>query len=50
MNSTLAKYWWEKSKDERQIHWINWKKLCTPKKNGGMGFHDIQAFNLELLA
>lgn len=50
MNSTLAKYWWEITKDERKIHWINQKKLCTPKKNGGMGFHDFQAFNLELLA
>ena len=36
MNSTLAKYWWGKTKDER--------------KNGGMGFCDIQAFNLALLA
>ena len=50
MNSTLAKYWWGKTKDERKIHWINWKKLCTSKKNGGMGFCDIQAFNLALLA
>ena len=50
MNSILTKYWWEKTKDERKIHWINWKKLCTSKKNGGMGFHDIQAFNLALLA
>ena len=50
MNSTLAKYWWGKTKDERKIHWINGKKLCTPKKNGGMDFRDIQAFNLALLA
>ena len=38
INSTLAKYWWGQTKDEKKIHWINWKKLCTPKKNGGMGF------------
>ena len=41
INSTLAKYWWEQTKDEKKIHWINWKKLCTPKKKGGMGFRDI---------
>ena len=50
INSTLAKYWWEQTKDEKKIYWINWKKLCTPKKKVGMGFRDIQAFNLGLLA
>ncbi|XP_075642921.1 putative mitochondrial protein AtMg00310 [Castanea sativa] len=50
INSTLEKYWWGQTKNERKIHWINWKKLYTPKKKGGMGFRDIQAFNLALLA
>ena len=50
INSTLAKYWWGHTNEERKIHWINWAKLCTPKQKGGMGFRDIQAFNLALLA
>ena len=50
INSTLAKYWWGQTKDGKKIYWINWKKLCTPKKKGGMGFWDIQAFNLVLSA
>lgn len=50
INLTLAKYWWGQSKDEKKIHWINWKKLCNSKDRGGMGFRDIQAFNLALLA
>ena len=50
LNSKLAKYWWGQTKDEKIIHWINWKKLCLPKTRGGMGFQDIQAFNLALLA
>ena len=50
INSLLANYWWGQTKDERKIHWINWQKLCTQKKRGGMGFRDISAFNLAMLA
>lgn len=50
INSILSNYWWGQTKDEKKIHWINWQKLCTHKKNGGMGFRDISAFNLAMLA
>ena len=50
VNSILAKYWWGQTRSEKKIHWINWKKMCTPKKKGGMGFRDFHAFNLAMLA
>ena len=50
INSILAKYYWGQTTDERKIHWVNWKKLCTQKEKGGMGFRDIHAFNLAMLA
>ena len=31
INSTLAKYWWAQTKEEKKIHWINWNKLCMSK-------------------
>lgn len=49
INSTMAKCWWGQTKEEKKIYWINWKKLCSPKVKGGMGFKDIQALNLALL-
>ena len=50
INSLLAKYWWGQNKEERKIHWVNWKKLCTSKQKGGMGFRDLHAFNLAMLS
>lgn len=50
INSLLVKYWWGQSKEERKINWINWGKLCTHKKKGGMRFRDPHTFNLAMLA
>ncbi|KAF3961764.1 hypothetical protein CMV_013647 [Castanea mollissima] len=46
MNSVLAKYWWGQIRNEL----INWGKLFTPKNRGGVGFRDIHAFILAMLA
>ena len=34
----------------KKIHWINWKKLCSLKTKGEMGFRDFHVFNLAMLA
>ena len=46
----IAEYWWSKGTGRRSMHWLSWKRMSIPKKEGGLGFRDIENFNLALLA
>ena len=50
LNALVSQFWWGQKEKERKMAWISWKKMCTPKSEGGMGFKDLKAFNLALLA
>ena len=50
LNSLVGGFWWGKKENARKIAWVSWESLCKPKKEGGMGFRDLKAFNLALLA
>ncbi|KAL0370780.1 UNVERIFIED_CONTAM: putative ribonuclease H protein [Sesamum angustifolium] len=41
-------YFWNNS-DKKKIHWISWDKMCRSKKDRGMGFRKLHAFNLAML-
>jgi ribonuclease HI len=49
LRSCIAKYWWSSSLDRRSLHWVAWDVLVSPKIKGGMGFRDLELFNLALL-
>ena len=49
IEALTRKFWWGYLGEARKIHWIAWKKLCLPKLHGGLGFRELEKFNLALL-
>jgi hypothetical protein len=50
MERMICNFWWGSTTDQKKIHWVNWRKMCTHKKLGGMGFRNLRAFNEAFLA
>lgn len=44
------KFWWGGSKEKRTMYWVNWDEMCKAMEDGGMGFKNLEAFNLAILA
>src|SRR5687768_16978813 len=45
----MAKFFWGHMGSQRKIHWKSWDVMCTPKCLGGLGFKDLEVFNVALL-
>ncbi|KAA3452465.1 reverse transcriptase [Gossypium australe] len=50
LEGIIAKFWWQKSRNRKGIHWCTWKDLCRLKEDGGIGFRNLENFNVSLLA
>ena len=50
LNSMVRNFWWGQKENERKMAWISWEKMCQRKAEGRLGFRDLKAFNLALLA
>ena len=50
LTSMTRNFWWGQQKEEKRIAWLSWEKLFVPKSWGGMGFRQLEHFNLALLA
>lgn len=47
---TSQNFWWGSKKGERKPAWVSWDDMTMPKYMGRLSFHDIEIFNLALLA
>jgi hypothetical protein len=50
ITSLIRKFWWGGKNGERKTAWISCESMAMPKYKGGLGFRDIEIFNLALLA
>jgi hypothetical protein len=50
ITSMVRKFWWGSKNGERKAAWVSWESMTMPKYRGGLGFRDIELFNLALLA
>lgn len=50
LQKILNSYWWgSKQGGLWGINWLNWERMYVSKKDGGLGFRNLQAFNLAFL-
>ena len=49
IQSILTRFFWDSNQEQRKMSWISWSKMTMAKRDGGLGFRDIQCFNEALL-
>ncbi|KAL0433785.1 UNVERIFIED_CONTAM: putative mitochondrial protein [Sesamum latifolium] len=49
MEKMMRDFLWH-SRGDKRVHWVVWRKMCRSVGEGGMGFRNLRAFNIALLA
>ncbi|XP_060961018.1 uncharacterized protein LOC133031516 [Cannabis sativa] len=51
LEGLMAKFWWKSQSQAgtKGVNWMSWKRLSRHKNDGGMGFRDLQDYNLAFL-
>lgn len=46
----MSKFWWGHKEKSSPIALMSWSRMGRAKEKGGLGFRDLEMFNLSLLA
>lgn len=47
--SLMSEFWWRNNRESRGMHWKCWHHLTQSKDKGGLGFKNLEDFNVALL-
>jgi len=47
ISSIVCHFWWNQQERKHKIHWLGRNTFMKPKRQGGLEFQDIHAFNLD---
>lgn len=50
LNSMMSKFWWGLKENNSKAAWMSWERMRKSKESGGLGFRDLESFNMALLA
>jgi hypothetical protein len=46
----MSKFWWGHMENTDRMAWMSWKGLGRSKNSSGLGYRDLDNFNIALLA
>jgi hypothetical protein len=46
----IRSFWWGSKRGKRKTSWVTWNKMTMSKHLGGLGFRDMEFFNLASFA
>jgi hypothetical protein len=46
----MNQFMWGNKESSKGLNWMSWSRLGNSKSNGGLGYRDMEVFNLALLA
>jgi hypothetical protein len=49
INSMMARFWWGHKGNDKRVAWMSWERMGKPKEKGGMGYRDLECFNMAIV-
>jgi len=49
INAMMGKFWWSFKDNFNKISWMSWKRMGRNKNIGGLGYRDLECFNMAML-